>query len=87
MSDDTLTKVCEDLLQLRDEVAQSEFRPSAETICERLGVIASRIDLLEACYSQPHSGEDHEITPTGSETHPEGTKRKRGRPAHAKASK
>ena len=56
MSDDTLTNVCEDLLQLRDEVAQSEFRPSADTICDRLGVLASRVELLEACYSQPQSG-------------------------------
>lgn len=44
--DDSLTAICADLLQLRDEIADTTFRPPADEICARLTLIASRIDAL-----------------------------------------
>lgn len=82
MNDDSLTRVCEDLLQLRDEVAQSEFRPSAEDICHRLTAAVTRI---EACYSQPQQGvsDGKEVDGGGireeSGSPPPRTRRPRGR--------
>jgi hypothetical protein len=43
---DTLTAVCEDLIQLRDEIADSEFRPAADEIMARLTLITQRIEAI-----------------------------------------
>ena len=53
MTDDRLTTICEDLIALRDDVADNERRPSATDICRRLTTAITRI---EACYALPQSG-------------------------------
>ena len=62
---DSLTAICEDLLQLRDEIADPTYRPAADEICARLTLIASRVEALdsqhgrfsEAAYGKEVDGE------------------------------